>query len=458
MGRTHGVGSGGVRDRLRIALLVVAAMVAAPGSAHGAEAFRRVGRAVQISADTLVGPAGSQDDTQAEPAVAIDPNDPTVVVAVFQQGRFSDGGSADPGFATSHDGGVTWVTGNLPNLTVAVGGPFERASDPAVAFGPDGAVYAATLPFNDSDCRSGVAVQRSDDGGLSFGAPVFAEDDFTCGIFNDKNWITVDTATGSPHLGRLYLVWDQLQSTGAPIVLRYSDDHGVTWSPLVTVSSASGVGVIPLVQPNGALTLVYEEYPPSVEVSQTSHDGGVTFDPPVTIDTFQGTGPPDVRTGGLPAAAVDPITGALHAVWQDGRFRSDGLNDIVVSSSVDGGASWGTVRVVNRASTRDHFTPAVAAHGGFVHFLFRSRRNRSPRVDARYVVSADGGVTFDRERRLGRMADLRYAAIAGGQAFLGDYMGLAASADAAHAVWCLSSRPRDTPPPHQTTWAATISR
>jgi hypothetical protein len=442
----------------RIAVLIAAAMVAAPGPAPGADAFRRVGRAVQISADTLVGPPGSQDDTQVEPAIAIDPSDPSVVVAVFQQGRFSDGGSADPGFATSHDGGATWVTGNLPGLTVAVGGPFERASDPAVAFGPDGAVYATTLPFDDSDCHSGVAVQRSDDGGLSFGAPVFAQDDSSCSVMNDKNWITVDTAPGSPHRGRVYLAWDQIGSAGAPIVLRYSDDRGATWSALATVSNTNGIGVLSLVQPDGDLTLVYEEYPPSVEVSQTSHDGGVTFATPVTIGTFQDTGPPDVRTGGLPAAAVDPVTGALYAVWQDGRFRSDGLDDVVVSSSSDGGASWSAVRVVNRASTRDHFTPAVAAYGGFVHFLYRSRRNLSPRVDARYVVSADGGSTFGPERRLGRTADLRFAAVAGGRAFLGDYAGLAASADAAHAVWCLPSRPHGTPPPHQTTWSATITR
>jgi hypothetical protein len=39
------------------------------------------------------------------------------------------------------------VHGNLPGLTKAVGGPFDRASDPAVAFGPNGVAYATVLDF-----------------------------------------------------------------------------------------------------------------------------------------------------------------------------------------------------------------------------------------------------------------------------------------------------------------------
>src|SRR5262249_51167820 len=127
-----------------------------------------------VSQDPFAGAAGSEADTQVEPAIAIDPGNPAVVVAVFQQGRYeADGGAVDPGFAPSHDGGRTWTTAPLPGLTEAVAGPFERASDPAVAIGPDGAVYAQTLVFDVvADCRSGVAVQRSDDGGLHFGQPV----------------------------------------------------------------------------------------------------------------------------------------------------------------------------------------------------------------------------------------------------------------------------------------------
>src|SRR5262249_30325655 len=300
----------------------------------------------------------------------------------------------DPGFATSHDAGRTWTTGSLPGLTTAVGGAFERASDPAVTIGADGAVYVQTLAFDVSDCRSGVAVQRSDDGGLSFGAPVLVQDDVSCSVINDKNWITADIFPGSPQVGRVYSAWDRA-SGGAPIVLRYSDDRAATWSPLVVVSDASvsyGIGALPVVQPNGDVTIVYEVDAPAPlrEVSQTSHDGGVHFDAVVGIDAFHGVEVSGMRTGaGLPAAAIDPVTGHLYAVWPDGRFRADGLNDIVMSVSTDGGASWGPVQFVNQDGAvrgSNHFTPAVAAFDGTVLIAYRSRKEGSLRVDVRWIV------------------------------------------------------------------------
>ena len=175
----------------RTAAALLAVALAGRVNAQTSDAFRKKTFVEQISADPFAGAGGSEADTQVEPWVAIDPNDAATVVAVFQQGRFNtNGASADPGFATSRDGGRTWTAGNLPHLTVAVGGVFERASDPAVAIGPDGAVYAATLGVNVSDCRSGVAVQRSDDHGLTFRDPVLVQDDSACTLFNDR--------TGSP--------------------------------------------------------------------------------------------------------------------------------------------------------------------------------------------------------------------------------------------------------------------
>jgi hypothetical protein len=418
----------------------------------------------RISRDTLPAQGSSEQDTQVEPDVAVDPNNDQIVVAVFQQGRYPDGGSVDPGYATSHDGGVTWKHGNLPKLTKAVGGSFARASDPAVAFGPDGSVYAQTLPFDSNDCRNGIAVQRSDDGGLTFAPPVLAQDDTSCSYFNDKNWIAVDTFASSPHIGRIYSVWDRGDQNGQPIVLKYSDGRGATWSSLINVSGASsqGIGALPLVQPNGDLTVVYDRFSGAdTEVAQTSHDGGLTFDPAVVIGQFRGSEPSDMRTGGLPAAAVDPTTGHLFVAWQDTRFRSDGLNDIVLSSSSNGGATWSALAKVNpdaQSKGIDHFTPAVAAYGGFVHVTYRTRAGGSSPslyVGMRYRGSADEGATWGAELTLGAPSDLTYAAQAGGK-FLGDYMGLAASANAVHALWCRSAKPPVSEPYHQTAWTGEV--
>jgi|GEM_PF-1759112 len=427
--------------------------------------------AVEVSRETIQAATGAQPRTQVEPHIAVDPNNPQIVVAVVQQGRFPDGGSTALGYATSHDGGQTWIAGDLPQLTVATGGAFEHGSDPAVAFGPDGAVYAESLVFGGP--RSGIAVQRSDDGGLTFGPPVLAQDDSDSNASNDKDWIAVDTFARSPHRGRVYVAWDQGNSVGQPILLRFSDDRGKTWSPLVTVSSATagGIGAIPLVQPNGALTVVYDDFTTGdEEVAQTSHDGGVSFGPPVTIGSFLGGALPDIRSGGLPAAAVDSLTGDLYAVWEDRRFRSDGVRDIVISRSSDGGASWGALARVNpdAANSRlDHFTPAVAALTGKVHVTYRTRDTNgglSPFVDMRYIGSEDGGATFGSERVLGDPTDLRFAAQTTTNDclnppcyFLGDYMGVAVSTQAVHPVWCRAFQdPAAAAAPNESTWSSRV--
>src|SRR6266536_3927701 len=236
----------------------------------------------QIAQDTLKG-HGGEKDTQVEPDMAMDPNNEDNLVAVMQQGRYRSGASVDPGFSASLDGGQTWTDGNLPGLTVAVGGPFRRASDPTVIFGPDHTVYASTIALSFTHCLSAVSVQSSNDGGLHWNDPEFPENDATCDIFNDKNWLGVDTNPASPFFGRLYLVWSQFTATGGAPVLRYSDDGGMTWSGLIQMAppGIESEGLLPLIQSNGNVTVVYDQTVGSqdFEVAQTSTDGGLTWGP-----------------------------------------------------------------------------------------------------------------------------------------------------------------------------------
>src|SRR4051794_13401853 len=57
-----------------------------------------------------------QADTQAEPSIAVNPQNPLNVVASYQDGRRANGGDATNGYATSFDGGATWTYGELPKL------------------------------------------------------------------------------------------------------------------------------------------------------------------------------------------------------------------------------------------------------------------------------------------------------------------------------------------------------
>jgi hypothetical protein len=426
-------------------------------------AWRKVRGVQQISADTTTPQPGSEPDTQAEPYIAMDPNDDQHIVAVMQQGRFPDGGSVGPGYATSLDGGRTWVTDQLNGVTTENGGPWDRASDPWVAFGPGGMVYVVLLVF-DNTCPSGLDVIRSDDGGTTWNTPVHAQNDTSCAVFNDKESIAVDTNPSSPFFGRVYIAWDRL-SSGQPIVFKYSDDQGQTWSSLINVQANGqvGTGANVLAQPNGNVTVIYINDLTGFEVSQTSTNGGVTWSPSVNIGLDEEGTPPDQRVNcGLPTFAVDPVTSNLYVAWCDTRLRSDGLNDILVWKSTNGATSWtGPVKANPDASGSgiSHLDAGIAANNHFVHVFYQTRGNNgqgySKFVGTSYVHSEDDGVTYVGEIAVGPKSDLTYAAQAGGL-FLGDYLGITASGTTAHPVWCRSSKPEIVETYHQTTWSAVI--
>src|SRR4051812_13887436 len=158
-----------------------------------------------------------QPDTQIEPSIAVNPANPDNAVAAYQEGRIDSGGDATNGFATTFDGGGTWIHGELPGLTtygrgtpLDQGGHFERGSDAVVAFGPHNTVYANSLIFNSGQAtdfaegvaggglRSAIAINVSYNGGRTWSPPVIFQDDDLGGL-NDKNWIVVDNGTGAGH-------------------------------------------------------------------------------------------------------------------------------------------------------------------------------------------------------------------------------------------------------------------
>ncbi len=86
----------------------------------------------RISSDPFTN-ATSNHKTEVEPDTFAFGN---TIVSAFQQGRFFDGGGSDIGFATSTNGGKSWVQGSLTGITpfTTPAGPYGRASDASVAF------------------------------------------------------------------------------------------------------------------------------------------------------------------------------------------------------------------------------------------------------------------------------------------------------------------------------------
>jgi hypothetical protein len=149
-------------------------------------------------------------DSEVEPWIDVNPQDAANLVGIWQQDRWSNGGARSNLAGASFDGGETWRTVLIPGLTACSGGSFERASDPWLSFGPDGTVYESSLVF-DNDIpegfgRSGVAVSKSSDGGLSWSDPILLIEDSDPSFSNDKESLTADPT--DPRL--VYAVWDRL--------------------------------------------------------------------------------------------------------------------------------------------------------------------------------------------------------------------------------------------------------
>src|SRR6478609_6612591 len=147
----------------------------------------------QISTDPFTN-STSQHRTEVEPDTYAFGS---TIVSAFQVGRFFDGGATDIGFATSNNGGATWQQGVLPAVTTFVGGQFDRASDPSVAFDARHATWLISSLVIRGSTPVGVVTSRSTDGGQTWTAPVVV----TSGSA-DKNWIVCDNNASSPFFGR----------------------------------------------------------------------------------------------------------------------------------------------------------------------------------------------------------------------------------------------------------------
>ena len=410
--------------RPRTAWLVALALLALPGCGSGPAHFGNgnppppvnpVGaNLTQLSSDPFTS-ASEQHATEVEPHVLANGN---TLVAAFQTGRNpgQGGGSSAIGWATSTDGGTTWTHGFLPGLTKGnsqAPGPYDRASDPNVAYDAKHQVWLiSSLPISDSSSNPAVAISRSTDGGVTWSSP-FSVD--ATSLSSDKNWIVCDSTATSPFFGNCYVEWDD-PATNDGILMSTSSDGGLTWGlPSAVPNGVLGIGGQPLVQPNGKVVVPIETFifsngmfsSPSIAAFSSS-DGGASWSAPVTVSAIQAhTDAAGLRSGPLPSAAVDGV-GNIWVVWEDCRFRANcSTNDLVYSTSVDG-VNWSAVtRIPIDAVTSsvDYFIPGIGidpatsganAHVA-LHYYYYSQTNcnvSTCQLGVGFISSANGGSTW----------------------------------------------------------------
>ena len=400
----------------------------------------------RLSVDPSTNPL-SQHETAVEPDdVAWGPT----VVAAYQVGRFSGGASSNIGFALSQDSGRTWHRGLLPSVTVesVPPGTQRAASDPSVAYDAVHNVWLiGTLTLEQSS--SHVLVARSTDG-LHWSAPVTV----ATGPLLDKDWFACDNGATSPFRGRCYATYtdDQKNIT----VSQWTTDGGVTWSPPVTVTSVL-VGTQPAVLADGTLVVIAGDFRGSASTQGAisgarSIDGGVTFTP-FSVSDFQAAKNDPMRAISLPSLEVD-AAGTLFAAWADCRFRPGcAANDIVFSSSRDGGLTWSTpVRIPTAAfsSTQSSFIPGLAAdpvRAGhlavvYAYFVAGSCARGACQLGIGFVQSPDGGTTWTAPQQLdAEPMSMTWLAKTDSGRMVGDYFSAEFAQDRVVAVYALAAAP-----------------
>lgn len=300
----------------------------------------------QVSHDPFHNP-GYEHRSEVEPDIEAHGR---TAVATYQVGRAAEGGSVAIGVATSTDDGRTWSDRLVRGSSAATGGHYQRASDPSVTYGAEGKGWLVgflgltlTGRYHDYPRHSAVLVSRSADG-RSFSAPVVVAR-APSGVVFDKPWVGCDDHPASPYYGRCYALWDEIGlHFGGPadvILAATSQDGGGHWSaPVRTADHAEGFGVVPLVRPDGSVTVVYKDtenpFHPTIAAFATL-DGGHTWGNSSTISTLRRSSRElPVRDPGFPSVGIGQ-RGSMYVAWSDCRFEpSCAVDDIVVSTSSDG--------------------------------------------------------------------------------------------------------------------------
>jgi hypothetical protein len=250
-----------------------------------------------------------------EPTVAIDPTNPDVVVAGWNDYCQTDLAAGWMGLAFSTDRGTTWADSTLPGYPLddsAEGriSPLKGrtdAGDPLVAFDNDGRLFAGGIAFNRVRPQLGsvfVATYGANPGpaGVSGQLPKDyrrtvivgkAGTPAISGIFQDKPMLEVDRSTASPHEGNVYFCWSKFQGNGRnKIYFARSTDHGRSFSRGQIVSDGFVQGCDIAVERDGDVYVSWRSFAANgtgrvdgMSVVRSA-DGGVRFSRPVRIASF----------------------------------------------------------------------------------------------------------------------------------------------------------------------------
>jgi len=393
-----------------------------------------------------------------EPSVAIDPTNPDLVFASWNDYCDTDLGGGWQGLAFSGDRGESWTPSKIPGYpsdtsAEGVASPLHNrhaeAGDPLLAFDNDGNLFAGGIAFNRVNPQNGdvwvaTYANRPHPSGypkdylrtvvVGQGTPALN------GIFSDKPSLEVDR-TGGRFDGNVYICWSRFVGFNGrtKILFSRSTDSGQTFSNPVQLSYGKDVqGCDIAIEADGDVYVTWgtRNTPSAIDAEglaiARSVNGGASFQPAHQIATFTRYFPSDGardcgdgalicpsefvffrvpleprvtadQSGALPGIyatynAVDPAT----VVPSTTSYSSAGANSgragrsvVYVIRSVDDGATWSAPIPVDPAGGRGHqYFSDVDALGGKLVAVWQDNR-----TDDAYSVQLPIGNALDAQGR-----------------------------------------------------------
>jgi hypothetical protein len=431
---------------------------------------------------------------QNEPSIAVHPANNNNIIAVGVNDVRTVGISNDAwqGLAVSTNGGASFAFETLipgyPGDTSAAGlaSPVRgnaAASDPWLGFDAAGNLYFSFIAFQRTPPRKpsstvanvlAVAKYHITAAGVVSYVNTYLVERGTVGLGqqHDKEALAVD-----PGNGRVYVCWARFTGAQNHLSVKYSADGGQTWNdsrfvgPQGDVNNMQGCNLA--VAPNHDVYVSWRTFDNNPSVSNPndsaifvarSTNGGATFSTPVRVATFvdyrqiASRTPPVFRVFANTTLAADP--NGVYVGWQ-ARSGANGA-DVFISRSRTNGSTWEPPVKPTDGSGGHQLMPSLAAAGGMLSVLWYDSRSEPAftasgpvtgqcpagattgtgctGMDVYYnqaSTAAAGALAFGTELRVTDRSfnPNLWGSIKAITPFIGDYVGLAATATTAYAVW-----------------------
>jgi hypothetical protein len=429
--------------------------------------------------------------TQNEPSVAVDPRNPSIVVAGSNDycAEIQNGsGNVWAGYYRSTNGGATWANSLVPGYPAdssAAGtaspthGSCAAAGDPTQAFDGAGRLFYGFICFNRAKPTNGsVYVATYDQDGARYVRTVRVDrgTPSVFGLFQDKINVTADPASGN-----VYVLWAQYPGQSANNTLHFarSTDHGETFSKPVRITQGLSEEQFAdaTVGPDGTLYVTYRTIAHQSSTADgiwlvRSTDAGQSFSAPQLIaaitpfDSNQFSGNGGDTCGDGPFACPSGLTFArfssLSAVAADATGvhvvysaeTAGGQAKIFVRNSPDG-LTWSSPpATLDTVATGHQFFPDIASAGGTISVVFQDSRgdpayspalppgntaagaNSGNVVQAILARSTDGGAGWTEQQVSTAGSNPNWEVRSSMRSpFFGDYNYVSAVGSTVRAVW-----------------------